>query len=137
MNDKTFYILLGGAEHHRFFTNNADYSDQQWFWTVPKTARRGDLALVYLCAPVSAIVGSVEITAEPFYNVDMFPAWKDNWMAEIGRVRYARSRPELGIKGLRELFPDWGWLRYPRGKARIPAEIVPALLKLINRSPPA
>lgn len=129
----TYYILLGGAEHLDFFESPSSYADETWFWTVPKTARVGDTAFVYLCAPVSRIVGQFEIAGEPLYNHGwLSERWKNNWMAEIGNVTYFEPRPELTIKGLRELFPDWGWLRYPRNKVKIPTEIVKPFLELVQ-----
>lgn len=130
--DKNYFILLGGAEHFDFFSDNLSFADEQWFWTVPKTAQIGDTAFVYLCAPVSRIVGKIEVIAEPFYNINMFPNWANNWMAEIQFVEYFEPRPELTLKRLKELFEDWAWLRYPRGKTRIPAHIVQPFLELMK-----
>jgi hypothetical protein len=132
MTARNYYVLLGGAEHYDSFKDATAHADEQWFWTVPKEARPGETAFIYLCAPVSRIVGRLSVIAEPFYNVDMFPRWKDNWMAEVGNVEYFEPRPELSIKGLRELFPDWGWLRYPRNKTRIPADLVGPFLELMG-----
>lgn len=132
MNQK-YFILQGGAEHLRFFQASEAYlSRQQWFWIVTKSAQKGDIGFVYLCAPVSRIVGQVEFLDDPFYNTITFPRWANNWMTEIGNVRYFEPRPELTIKGLKPLFPDWAWLRYPRGKTQIPAEILQPFLDLIK-----
>jgi hypothetical protein len=130
--NKNYFILLGGAEHIDFFRENIFFENQQWFWTVPKKAKKGDIGFVYLCAPISRIVGEIELTAEPFYNTHLFPRWENNWMAEIGNVKYFEPRPELKTKRLKELFPDWGWLRYPRGKTQIPVDIVEPFLELMN-----
>lgn len=126
------YILLGGAEHLPFFENHENFQTEKWFWTVPKSAKIGDIGFVYLCAPVSRIVGQIEIIDEPFFNQHTFPTWQNNWMSEIGNVKFFAPCGALTIKGLRALFPDWSWLRYPRGKTRIPAEILTPLLELIN-----
>lgn len=126
------YILLGGAEHFDFFSNNLAFADEDWFWTVPKTAKIGEKCFVYLCAPVSRLVGQLEIIDEPFYNTHLFPEWANKWMAKVKFVEYFEERPELTIKGLRQLFPDWAWLRYPRGKVRIPAHILTPFLELMG-----
>ncbi|HQU83889.1 MAG TPA: hypothetical protein PKY59_12215 [Pyrinomonadaceae bacterium] len=132
MANKNHFVLLGGAEHIDFFRENHHFVDHQWFWTVPKTAKKGDIGFVYLCAPVSRIVGQLEFMKEPFFNTVTFPQFKNNWMAEVGNVQYFETRQEITIKGLRKLFPDWKWLLYPRGKTKVPAEILQPLLELLR-----
>jgi hypothetical protein len=130
----SYYVLLGGPEHFNFFKNHSRYRKHQWFWTVPKDAQPGETGFVYMSAPVTRLVGQLEIIAEPFYNVDMFAGEKvkNRWMAEIGKVKYFEERADLTIRGLRALFPEWGWLRYPRSKVRIPDEMLQPFLELIN-----
>lgn len=135
MSDKNYYILLGGPEHLGFFEKYEEQSiAEQWFWTVPKDAKVDEAAFVYLTAPVSRIVGKVLLTGEPFYNINEFenPKTKNKWMAEIHCVGYFQPRRELTMQGLRRLFPDWGWLSYPRGKTKIPADILQPFLELVG-----
>lgn len=137
MSDKNHFILQGGAENHDFFLHNEIFADEQWFWTVPKGAKKGDIGFVYLCAPLSRIVGRVELTAEPVFNglPYMFEAevMRDKWCAEIGKVKYFREREELKFMGLKKLFgADWGWIRYPRGNTKVPAEILQPFLELMD-----
>lgn len=140
MSDKNYFILQGGAEHLDYFENNPRYESAgvEFFWTCPKRAVKGDTGFVYLCAPQSRIVGSVELVGEPFQNVgDVFrnPIMKDKYCVQIGRVKYLPFRPELTMRGLRELFAaDWAWLRYPRGNTQIPAHIVKPFLELICKN---
>jgi hypothetical protein len=133
---ENYYVLLGGPEHYDYFEHHELYAGEQWFWTAPKGARVGETAFVYLSAPVSRIVGRFVFVAEPFYNVGMFdhPRMKDKWVAEFGEVEFFARCLELTIGGLRAVFPDWGWLRYPRSLTRIPAEIVGPFLELIEGS---
>lgn len=139
MGDKNYFILQGGAEHLDYFENNPRYESAgvEFFWTCLKQAKKGDTALIYLCAPQSRIVGSVELTGEPFHNVgDMFknPIMKDKYCVQIGKVKFFPFRRELTMRGLRELFAiDWAWLRYPRGNTKIPADIVQPFLELIQK----
>jgi hypothetical protein len=130
------YVLLGGPEHLDFFEHNSDYVLEQWFWTVPSTAKVEEKAFIYLTAPVSRIVGKVVIISEPFYNIGQFdnPHTKNKWMAEVKVVRYFKSQPGLTIGGLRSLFPDWRWLAWPQGKTRIPDEIVEPFLELTDKA---
>ena len=139
MTAKNFYILQGGAEHLDYFENNPRYENAgvEFFWTCPKQAVKGDTAFVYLCAPLSRIVGSVRLLGKPFHNSgDMFrnKIMKDKWCAPVGQVKYFPFRHELTMKGLREIFAtDWAWLRYPRGNCKIPADVVQPFLELINQ----
>lgn len=138
MSDKNYYILQGGAELLFWFKNHAKLigTSQQFFWTSPKQARKGDIGFIYLCAPQSRIVASVELLGEPFHNIgNMFQneIMRDKWCVEIGKAKYFEPRKELSMRGLRELFAtDWAWLRYPRGNTKIPAEILPPLLELLK-----
>lgn len=135
-NKQSYYILLGGPEHLDFFEHNEDYVLEDWFWTVPQSAQIGDVAYVYLTAPLSRIVGRVVIIGKPFYNVCEFdnPKTKNSWMAQINVVKYFKPQHELTMRGLRALFPDWAWLSYPRGKTKIPTEILRPFLELTKAS---
>ena len=132
------FVLLGGGEHLPYFLNNDDWNQYEWFWTVPKSAKKGDLAFIYLTAPVSAIVGRVELVEEPWFHVDGFfdnPKMKNKQVARIGNVTPLTGRTDLTMKSLRTLFGrDWPWLGYPRSHVRIPADILPPFLELINQS---
>lgn len=133
--DINYYILVGGPEHLESFEKHI-YSDpsHEWYWTLLKQAKIGDIAFIYLTAPVSRIVGQLEVIGEPFYNVNRFenPKTKNKWMAEVGKDVYFFERRELTMKGLRELFHDWNWLFYPRGNTKIPSHIVEPFLELIS-----
>ena len=131
------YILLGGPEHVDYFKSYEEQSiAEQWFWSVPKAAKIDDAAFVYLTAPESRIVGKLLITGEPFFHCgnSMFdnPKTRDKWMAEVRAVGYYAPRPELTMRGLRALFPEWPWLDYPRSATKIPAPLVQPLLELTS-----
>jgi len=131
-----YYIILGGPEHLDFFEHNENHWMHRWFWTVPQTAKKGEFAFVYLTAPLSRIVGKVLLFGEPFYNICEFdnPKTQNRWMAEIQVLQYFEPKSELTMSGLRALFPDWRWLSYPRGKSKIPTEIVRPFLELMKKA---
>lgn len=138
-DEQNHFLLLGGPEHVDFFANYEEQSiAEQWFWSVPRCAKEGDAAFVYLTAPESRIVGKVLITGEPFYHLGntMFdnPKTKDKWMAEIRAVAYYPPRHELTMRGLRSLFPEWPWLSYPRSATKIPAGLLQPILELTKSS---
>jgi len=133
---ENYYILLGGAEHMSFIKNQDKYPDHQFFWTCPRTSKKGEQAFIYLCSPLSRIVGRVKFIGEPFHNVgDMFSGTntKDKWMVEIGEIVFFEKRPEITIKGLRTIFPEWGWLRFPRQNTRIPNDLLKPFLELMEK----
>lgn len=134
MREDRYYVLVGGAENYDFFEHNRAYRKNKWFWTVPKTARPGELAFPYLLAPISRIVGQVKIMDAPFYNHTMFdnPKMHHRWVAEIGDVKFFPEREELTNRGLRALFPEWPWPHRPQGNVIIPVEIVKPFLELMR-----
>ena len=135
-----YYILQGGPENLGYFEHNEDYQDEQWWWSGPKSAKPGDIAFIYLTAPVSRIVGRTEIMGEPFHNMAKIfdnPMMDNRWCVPVKVVIYYPHRFELTMAGLRSLFSkDWPWLRYPRGGTKIPAHILPPFLELIDSSLP-
>lgn len=126
-----YQILIGGAENYDFIEHNDRYWHERRFWTVLKSTRMTETAFIYLRAPVSRIVGQVEIVGAPFYNVDRFTNWKNRWMAEVGRVVYFFPKEELTLRGLRRIFLDWPWLRYPRCNTMVPAAVLKPFMELM------
>lgn len=130
-----YFILQGGAEHHGWFTHNEQWADYDAFWTVPKSAVIGDIGFVYLLAPLSRIVGKVEIITKPELNIgNVFSneIMDGKWCAEI---KFDASYPhhfDLTLNGMKKLFPDWRWLKMPRGNTRIPEHIIEPFLEMIN-----
>ena len=124
-----YFILQGEADNLDSFFNyhKPEFAGYEWFWTVPKIARLGDTAFIYLCAPESRIAGRVRVTGEPFFNHgEMFAEkiMKDKWCAEISFEAYYEPRGELSFKGLKSLFlQDWNWLAFPRGNTKLPPAI--------------
>lgn len=133
---KQHFILLGSAHHHFYFKNHEAYKNQEWFWVVPKSAKKGDTAFIYLAAPLSRIVGRVSLIEEPFFHVTgIFENKKmqNKWCCRIGEVESFDEKPEITMRGLRHLFGnDWRWLSYPRSHAKIPAEILEPFLELFK-----
>lgn len=139
------YIFMGGSENLVYWLQNKDYSDdsfgrsnEQWFWSCNRHCQVGEKAFVYLCSPLSRIVGEVDILGEPFYNdaqAEMFDNqhMQNKWVCEVGNPVYFGQHDALTMKNLKALFGvDWGWVRYPRGNTKVPVEILPVLQELIN-----
>jgi len=130
-----YYIVMSGPEHLPAFEQHR-LDTEQWWWSVPKGAKVGDIAFVYLTAPVARIVGRVTITGEPFHNIGKVfdnPKCDNKFMAPVGNAIYYPEREELTMRGLRRLYSqDWGWVRYPRSMTRIPDDILPPFLELFD-----
>lgn len=132
---ENLWLFQGGAETEWLIEDGDFY---QFFWTANKHVEVGDVALIYLTAPISGIVGTVRILGKPFFNhaaTSMFnnEFMHDKWCVEVGEALYIGRHEDLTIRNLRKLFAvDWGWVRYPRGSTRIPADIVGPLLELLS-----
>lgn len=131
-----FWLFQGGAEVEWLLQEDSPFDT--YFWTANKHVKKGDIALIYLTAPLSRIMANVRIVGEPFFNpaaTSMFdnPFMYDKWCVEVGETLYHGSHDELSIRNLRKIFSDdWGWVRYPRGSTRIPKEIEKPLLELLS-----
>lgn len=134
-----YFVLQGGPENLTWFAGDRFPTEdgQAFFWTVPKAAKRGDRAFIYLTAPVSAIVGEVEIVNDPFENLhNMF---ENNFMAgkrcaEVALRRSFARRSHLTMRFLRARFSgEWKWLSYPRGSVHVPENFRGVLLEHVNR----
>jgi hypothetical protein len=135
----TYYVFLGGPETRWFDAHERDerFAAYKWYWTCLKNAKVGDQAFIYLTAPISRIVGKIEIVAEPFFHLDQTifdnPKMANKYCAEVKYIESYELREDLTMKGLRRLFPDWPWLTMPRSNTRIPKEFLSAFLELIQR----
>lgn len=131
------WLFQGGAETEWLLKADESGFDQ-FFWTANKNVCVGDVALIYLTAPLSAIIATVQIIGEPFFNpaaTSMFnnSFMYDKWCVEVGKAFYLGRHDELTIANLRRLFAtDWGWVRYPRGSTRIPEHMIPLLQDLMS-----
>lgn len=77
-------------------------------WEFMRDTRRGDRLLIYFNRPYSEIVATAV-------------ALEDTWPGEGGGFRGRMGEIKLladpvSFAELRELFPSWAWLRYPRSK---------------------
>lgn len=123
MDSKSYFIFLGSADDSHYLE-----PDDVVGWTSQSEAEPDDMVFFYITAPVSAIVASGHI--------------RSNWLNEIVNSRYEgrlmsdilvnNNSLEIPIGKLRELFPEWNWLRYPRQNTQIPHDIAKPFLELVN-----
>ena len=93
-------------------------------WKVPSGAMVGDLVLVYLMAPVSAIVAHATVLQEPVQaNAVPDREWGDGWWAELGC--FGMVDPPITNAVLRPSLPSWKWPVAPRGACGFRSENTP------------
>ena len=130
------WLFQGGPETEWLLQEDSPFD--QYFWTANKHVKKGEIALIYLTAPLSRIVATARIVGEPFFNpaaTSMFdnPFMFDKWCVELSETVYLGSHDELSIANLRKLFSlDWGWVRYPRGSTRIPDQLISPIQELLS-----
>jgi len=118
--NSTVQILIGGERSKKRLEELA-VSGRETNWYVPRLTAAGDTVLLYLEAPVSAIVAIGEALSRP-------KATTIKWYeAKIGKVRLLDA--PITLAELREMFPDWAWLRSVNMFAYITPERGAALLK--------
>lgn len=125
---KQLLIFIGGVEnndHQGILEMSKDGSDSSWSST--KNASPGDKVLLYVAKPASALIAKAEIltSAKPGKH------WQ--YEAKIGHVRLLKN--QLTIKILKKQFPNWKWLRFPRGKCTVPLKYAKRLWKLVHQKP--
>lgn len=114
-----YFVFQGGAENLDHFENGGIIKDgaessfwsSPFFWTSPKTAKKDDVAFIYLTVPISRIV------------------------AEVGSPRLIDFDEKLTFQGLKAIFgAKWGWARYNRAShSQIPQEILKSFLKIARK----
>lgn len=123
---RSYYIFLGSPEDRHWIQNNETVG-----WTSHRDAELDDRVFFYITAPVSAVVGYGHICGG-FKNEDIRSKYYERWMSEILVINDSLNIP---FGNLRELFPDWRWLKFPRQNTQIPEEIVKPFLELVNEKP--
>ena len=122
-------IFIGGSDEQ-----NGDYSRLHRMarrggtanWSGVKDSRPGDRVLIYIQRPHSGLVAKAEVLAEAVKGKPGDWAYR----VKIGRFDLLPNR--IGIDDLKKKFPRWAWLRFPRGKAIVPAEYSDSLWKLVH-----
>lgn len=126
--DKNYFILLGSIEDSACLI-----TDEIVGWTSHKAVAVDDEVFFYITAPVSAIVASGIVLSENYTYEDFRSKWDGRLMTEIVIDRGIESpKPHVSMRRLREIFPEWNWLRYPRQNTQVPADIILPFLELMK-----
>lgn len=123
------FIVQGSSDHLESLNEEAlNYEpDFEMCWTCPATVKKGDKMLIYLLAPISAIVGEATFTSDAFQMNDTESEWFGKKMATYDFVKIYQE--PISLHELRTLFPEWHWTQRPQGAVKIPEKAELNLVK--------
>lgn len=107
-----------------------DAGEGETNWTINRNARRGDRVLLYVCAPVSAIVAIAEVSDTPVQETNPSSEWRGLYFSNMHGLRML-EKPITRAK-LLVAFSTWGYWKQPRTGVQVPAEFIPTLNELLN-----
>lgn len=107
-----------------------DAADGETCWSINKNAKPGDLVLLYVCAPISAVAATAVIADEPFLEESINSEFFGTWFAEMNDL--ALLKFPLERRWLVERFPAWGYWKQPRSSIAVPQAFEPELRRLIE-----
>ncbi len=128
--DNRLFVFIGGSDEQ-----NGDYSAVQrragtsgtMSWSALKDSRPGDRALIYIQRPHSALIAKAEVLGRAIKGAPGDYAYR----AKVGKFELLPNR--LSIETLKKEFPNWAWLKVPRGKAIVPTQYADKLWKLVHQ----
>lgn len=109
-----------------------DACDGETNWTINQHARRGDKVLLYVCAPVSAIVATAIVSETPTRDDDPASTWHGLYFADMHNLCMV-PRPITRADLLAE-FPGWRYWKQPRSGVQVPREYESRLEHLLSQS---
>jgi hypothetical protein len=127
---KAIYATPSNAAFYQTLLEDAVEGETNW--TVNRHARRGDVMLLYVCAPVSAIVARATLATDPELNDDPACEWFGSYMADMHSLTML-AEPITRAALLRD-FPQWGYWKQPHNSARVPKDYEAPLLRILERT---
>ncbi|SRR6266849_9220001 len=117
-------ITIANAKRGKEILEKMAATGKSEFWSVPKKTAAKDTILFYVERPDSAIIAVGEALTSA-------SATDAKWYeAKIGKVRLLDS--QIPLSELRQMFPNWAWLRNVNMFAYLKPEYARALLKRID-----
>ena len=104
------YTTISNKEFYEVLQEDAAAGETNW--TVSKHCRPGDRILLYICAPISAIVAVGILASDPTEDTDPTSIWFGHWLADITELRMLAE--PLKRQNLIDEFPTWGYWRQAR-----------------------
>ena len=102
-----------------------DCASGETLWSISKHAQCGDRVLLYICAPVMAIVAAATLTADPQLLDAPENEWHGTYMAAMGGLRLLGTPISRAL--LMQTFPSWRYWIQPHRSSRVRDEFVPGL----------
>ena len=110
------YTTITNADFYETLKNDAQIGETQW--TINKNARSGDSVLIYVCAPISAIVATAVVSDDPFENEDINSEWFGSFFALMENLQMLKK--PITRKELFWEFPHWRYWTQPRNSVLVP-----------------
>jgi hypothetical protein len=126
---KATFITVSHADYLGTLLEDASAGGES-NWTLSRHARPGDRVLLYLKAPVSAIVAWGRVSSIPIRLDDPSEPWHGHFCADLEALAMTPAR--VTRESLRAAFPEWRYWKQPRQSVRVPAGYEPLLLKMVE-----
>lgn len=123
------YVTVSNAGYLEVLREDASAGGES-NWTLSRHARPGDRVLLYLKAPVSAIVAWGGVASIPMREDDPSSPWHGHFMADLHGISML-PRP-IERLSLCVAFPDWRYWKQPRQSVRVPGVHEALLLEMVK-----
>lgn len=123
------HVLQGSAADHERYLRRIVRLHQRTEWTVPRTAKAGDIGVFYLSAPVSGFVawGILEQDAKRW---EKRGDWTGRYFAKVGPLRAPRK--PVPLSEARRAIKSWAYLKSAQGTVTVPSQHSDRLLELLK-----
>jgi hypothetical protein len=122
------YTAITNIEYHQTLLD--DSVEGETCWTINKNAKSGDEVVLYVCAPVSAIVAIATVVDEPIKDEDLNSMWFGSYFADMEDLRMLKEPIERTF--LLSRFPDWRYWTQPRNSVAVPSQYESRIHTLIE-----
>jgi hypothetical protein len=131
------HVCIGNpAEHFGELESGAAGGVKLDWWTVNKSATKGDRVVFYLTAPTSAFVATGVVNKKPRLVTERDSTeWFGHYAAEIIAVQLL-PRTVSRVEAMKQ-FPEWGFLRQPRRSSPVPPQWAERFLAYVEPSGPS
>lgn len=102
-----------------------DCASGETLWSISKHAQCGDRVLLYICAPVMAIVAAATLMADPQLLDAPENEWHGTYMAAMGGLRLLET--PISRRLLMQTFPGWRYWLQPHRPSKVRDEFVSGL----------
>ena len=96
----------------------ADSLEGNTEWTINKHAKIGDRVLLYVCAPLSAIVATAVVCEAPYLDEDVNSEWLGSYFAEMNQLTMLDA--PIPRRHMLKIFPNWRYWT-PASEQRVSA----------------